>query len=71
MLVSDHNARRKQYFKVEVSSEGIEVVDQVTPADFTQYPHLSVDEARDVIVEEKRRFLREQCRAAYEAAHEA
>ena len=44
---------------------------QVTPADFTQYPHLSVHEARDVIVKEKRRFLLEQCMAAYEAAHEA
>lgn len=71
MLVSDNNERRKQYFKVEVSYEGIEAVDQVTPADFTQYPHLSVHEAREVIVEEKRRFLLEQCRAAYEAAHEA
>ena len=71
MLVSDNDARRKQYFKVEVSYKGIEAADQVTPADFTQYPHLSVHEAREVIVEEKRRFLLEQCRAAYEAAHEA
>ena len=71
MLVSDNDARRKQYFKVEVSYKGIEAVDQVTPADFTQYPHLSVHEARDVIVKEKRRFLLEQCMAAYEAAHEA
>ena len=71
MLVSDNNERRKQYFKVEVSYEGIEAVDQVTPADFNRYPHLSVHEAREVIVNEKRRFLLEQCRAAYEAAHEA
>lgn len=71
MLVSDNNARRKQHFKVEVSYEGIEAAAEVTPADFTQYPHLSVHEAREVIVEEKRRFLLEQCRAAYEAAHEA
>lgn len=71
MLVSDNNERRKQHFKVEVSYEGIEAVDQVTPADFNRYPHLSVHEARDVIVKEKRRFLLEQCRAAYEAAHEA
>lgn len=71
MLVSDNNERRKQHFKVEVSYEGIEAVDQVTPADFNRYPHLSVHEAREVIVEKKRRFLLEQCRAAYEAAHEA
>ena len=71
MLVSDNNERRKQHFKVEVSYEGIEAVDQVTPADFTQYPHLSADKAREVIVEEKRRFLLKQCMAAYEAAHEA
>jgi hypothetical protein len=67
MLVSDNNARRKQYFKVEVSYEGIEAEAEVTPADFTQYPHLSVHEARDVIVEEKRGFLLEQCMAAHEA----
>lgn len=71
MLVSDNNERRKQHFKVEASYKGIEAVDQVTPADFTQYPHLSVHEARDVIVKEKRRFLLEQCMAAYEAADEA
>ena len=71
MLVSDNNARRKQHFKVEDSYEGIEAEAEVTPADFTQYPHLSVHEARDVIVEEKRRFLLEQCMAAYEAAHKA
>lgn len=67
MLVSDNNARRKQYFKVEASYEGIEAEAEVTPADFTQYPHLSVHEARDVIVKEKRRFLLEQCMAAHEA----
>lgn len=67
MLVSDNNARRKQYFKVEASYEGIEAEAEVTPADFTQYPHLSVHEARDVIVNEKRRFLLEQCMAAHEA----
>lgn len=67
MLVSDNNARRKQYFKVEASYEGIEAEAEVTPADFTQYPHLSVHEAREVIVNEKRRFLLEQCMAAHEA----
>lgn len=71
MLVSDNNERRKQYFKVEASYKGIEAEAEVTPADFNQYPHLSVHEARDVIVKEKQQFLLEQCRAAYEAAHEA
>ena len=66
MLVSDNNARRKQYFKVEVSYEGIEAEAEVTPADFNRYPHLSVHKAREVIVEEKRRFLLEQCMAAHE-----
>ena len=67
MLVSDNNERRKQYFKVEASYKGIEAEAEVTPADFNQYPHLSVHEARDVIVKEKQQFLLEQCRAAYEA----
>lgn len=71
MLVSDNDARRKQYFKVEASYKGIEAEAEVTPADFNRYPHLSVHEAREVIVNEKRRFLLEQCMAAYEAAHEA
>ncbi len=70
-LVSDNNARRQQHFTVPGEYKGIEAEAEVTPADFNRYPLLSVHEARDIIVEEKRRFLREQCRAAYEATHEA